>query len=182
MHVVPGEQRAARPVFAFASSARGILATMAQTPQGQTTRTAAAAAARPRRGAGRRTHAWRRRARFARAGFADPTLVLRWDEIAGAETARLARPLKLSEGPSGGVLTLKAEPGAAALPAAREPRAVRADQRLSRPAGGRAAAIRARARSRRVRSCLPAPAPRPPVPATDPARNMRGRKGFARPC
>jgi len=50
---------------------------------------------------------------FSRAGFSDPTLVLRWDEIAGPETARLARPLRLSEGPNGGVLTLKAEPAAA---------------------------------------------------------------------
>ena len=51
-------------------------------------------------------------AAFARKGFTDPTLVLRWAEIAGPEVARLARPLKLSEGPTGGVLTLKAEPGA----------------------------------------------------------------------
>jgi hypothetical protein len=50
---------------------------------------------------------------FARAGFRDPTLVLRWEEIAGPEVARLACPVKLSEAASGGVLTLKAEPGAA---------------------------------------------------------------------
>jgi len=50
---------------------------------------------------------------FAKAGFSDPTLVLRWNEIAGAEVARLARPLKLSKGANGGVLTLKAEPAAA---------------------------------------------------------------------
>ncbi|HSZ75571.1 MAG TPA: DciA family protein [Rhizomicrobium sp.] len=50
---------------------------------------------------------------FARAGFRDPTLLLRWEEIAGAEVARIARPFRLNEGPSGGVLTLKAEPGAA---------------------------------------------------------------------
>src|SRR5689334_24352128 len=53
------------------------------------------------------------RAAFVRAGFLDPTLVLRWTEIAGAETARIARPLRLSEGASGGVLTLRAEPAAA---------------------------------------------------------------------
>ncbi|HXS07291.1 MAG TPA: DUF721 domain-containing protein [Rhizomicrobium sp.] len=52
-------------------------------------------------------------AAFSRAGFTDPTLVLRWTEIAGPEVARIARPLKFSEGPSGGVLTLLAEPGAA---------------------------------------------------------------------
>jgi hypothetical protein len=50
---------------------------------------------------------------FSRAGFRDPTLLLRWEEIAGAETARMARPIRFSEGAEGGVLTLKAEPGAA---------------------------------------------------------------------
>jgi len=49
---------------------------------------------------------------LARAGFADPTLVLRWEEIAGTDVARIARPIRLSEGASGGVLTLKAEPAA----------------------------------------------------------------------
>ena len=53
------------------------------------------------------------RTAFSRAGFADPTLVLRWQEIAGEATARLARPVRLKEGPAGGVLTLRAEPGAA---------------------------------------------------------------------
>ena len=52
-------------------------------------------------------------AAFVRAGFSDPTLVLRWDEIAGPEVARLAQPLKFSDGPSGGTLTLRAVPGAA---------------------------------------------------------------------
>ena len=52
-------------------------------------------------------------AAFARAGFTDPSLVLRWTEIAGPEIARIARPLKFAEGASGGVLTLLAEPGAA---------------------------------------------------------------------
>jgi hypothetical protein len=51
------------------------------------------------------------RAAFSRAGFNDPTLVLRWAEIAGPEIARIARPLKFSE--ANGVLTLMAEPGAA---------------------------------------------------------------------
>jgi hypothetical protein len=49
---------------------------------------------------------------FAKAGFRDPTLVLRWREIAGSEVARVAQPFRMAEGPSGGVLTLKAEPGA----------------------------------------------------------------------
>lgn len=50
---------------------------------------------------------------FARKGFADPALVLHWSEIAGPEVARLAVPVKLSNGPSGATLTLKADPGAA---------------------------------------------------------------------
>ncbi len=49
---------------------------------------------------------------FARAGFRDPTLVLRWREIVGAEIANFAQPLRLAEGPAGGVLTLRAEPAA----------------------------------------------------------------------
>jgi hypothetical protein len=50
---------------------------------------------------------------FQRAGFTDPTLILRWQEIAGDGTAALTQPVSLKEGPSGGVLTLRAEPGAA---------------------------------------------------------------------
>ena len=49
---------------------------------------------------------------FERAGFSDPTLVLRWNEIVGLEIARFAQPLRMTEGPSGGVLTLKADPAA----------------------------------------------------------------------
>ena len=48
-----------------------------------------------------------------RAGFLDGTLVLRWVEIAGADLARVARPVRLTEGPEGGVLTLRCEAGAA---------------------------------------------------------------------
>ena len=51
-------------------------------------------------------------AAFARAGFADTTLVLRWADIVGPEVARLAQPLKLVDNPTGGVLTLKAEAAA----------------------------------------------------------------------
>jgi hypothetical protein len=52
-------------------------------------------------------------AAFARAGFADPTLVLRWREIAGPDVARIAQPLRISRSASGTVLTLKADPAAA---------------------------------------------------------------------
>jgi hypothetical protein len=49
---------------------------------------------------------------FARAGFADATLLLRWADIAGAQVARIARPAKWQDGPEGAVLTLKCEAGA----------------------------------------------------------------------
>ncbi len=52
---------------------------------------------------------------FARAGFPDSTLILRWPDIAGAAVARLCRPLKWQEGESGATLTLKCEAGAAVL-------------------------------------------------------------------
>ena len=53
------------------------------------------------------------RAGFERAGFLESGLVLRWKEIVGPEVARIARPLRFAEGPTGGVLTLKADPAAA---------------------------------------------------------------------
>jgi len=112
------------------------------------------------------------RAAFVRAGFADPTLILRWAEIAGAETARLARPVKLVEGPAGGVLTLKAEP-AAALFLQHESRALCA--RINAYLGRTAIT-----KLRFVQSSLTLP-PAPPAPrkakepfATDPARRWRG--------
>jgi hypothetical protein len=49
---------------------------------------------------------------FARAGFADATLLLRWAEIAGPQIAQIARPLKWQDGPEGATLTLKCEAGA----------------------------------------------------------------------
>ncbi|HEY1632174.1 MAG TPA: DciA family protein [Rhizomicrobium sp.] len=114
---------------------------------------------------------------FARAGFADPTLVLRWDEIAGPDVAALARPVRLSEGASGGVLTLKAEP-AASLFLQHESRALcdRINAWLGRPAI---------ARLRFVQGPL---APRPRQPAKprpkgqaqpgDPVHNFQGPEGL----
>lgn len=52
------------------------------------------------------------RAGFERAGFLESGLVLRWKEIVGPEVARIARPLRFTEGPTGGVLTLKADAAA----------------------------------------------------------------------
>lgn len=113
------------------------------------------------------------RTAFARAGFADPTLVLRWAQIAGAETARLARPIKLSDGPSGGVLTLKAEP-AAALFLQHDSRALcaRINSYL-----GRVAVVRLRFVQGPLASRLPLPPKRPKAvepPTTDPARRWQG--------
>jgi hypothetical protein len=52
---------------------------------------------------------------FARAGFADSSLVLRWAEIVGDDVACVASPVKLQKDPQGAVLTLKCEPGALVL-------------------------------------------------------------------
>ena len=52
---------------------------------------------------------------FARAGFLDPSLVLRWAEIVGEDVAHVATPVKMQADPQGAVLTLKCEPGAVVL-------------------------------------------------------------------
>ena len=114
------------------------------------------------------------RTAFARAGFSDPSLVLRWSEIAGSETARLARPIRLSEtAGGGGILTLKAEP-AAALFLQHESRALcaRINSYLGRVAVSRL---------RFVQGALAQPHSPPPKrpkavePApTDPARRWQG--------
>ena len=116
---------------------------------------------------------------FVRAGFSDPTLVLRWNEIAGAEVARLAQPLKFSEGPSGGTLTLRAVPGAA-LFLAHEKRNLceRINAYLGRPAVAQLKFSQG--------ALLPRPPPLKPVkpphplPPNDPSRRYRGPEGLAR--
>ena len=115
---------------------------------------------------------------FARAGFSDPTLVLRWSEIAGPEVARLAQPLKFSEGPSGGALTLRALPGAA-LFLAHEKRALceRINAYLGRPA-----VVQIKF-SQGALSPRPPPQPKQkvagPLPPSDPARRYEGPEGLA---
>jgi hypothetical protein len=52
---------------------------------------------------------------FARAGFADMSLVLRWPDIVGPDIARVAQPLKWQDGAEGAVLTLKCEGAARVL-------------------------------------------------------------------
>ena len=114
-----------------------------------------------------------------RAGFGDPTLVLRWQEIAGSEVARLARPLKFSEGPSGGTLTLRAAPGAA-LFLAHEKRALcdRINAYLGRPAVAQLKFSQG--------AFLPPPPipprqkPAGPLPAGDPSRRYQGPERLAK--
>ena len=116
---------------------------------------------------------------FVRAGFSDPTLVLRWSEIAGPEVARLAQPLKFSDGPSGGTLTLRAVPGAA-LFLSHEKRALceRINAYLGRPAVSQLKFSQGAPLPR-----TPAPTPEKaagPLPPDDPSRRYQGPEGLAR--
>ncbi len=110
---------------------------------------------------------------FVRAGFADPAILLHWDEIAGADTARLARPIRFTEGPSGGVLTLKSEPGAA-LFLQHETRALteRINAYLGRPAVTRLRFVQGPLAKRPVQP--PRRVSSAPVPAGDPANAFNG--------
>jgi hypothetical protein len=110
---------------------------------------------------------------FAKMGFADPALVLRWREIAGAEVARLCRPLRFTEGPQGGTLTLKALPGAA-LFLGHETRTLtdRINRYLGRPAVARLKFVQGA-----ILPPRPAPVLRRPAANTagaDPANGWRG--------
>jgi len=116
---------------------------------------------------------------FVRAGFTDPALVLRWNEIAGPEVARLAQPVKLAEGPSGGTLTLRAVPGAA-LFLSHEKRSL--CERINAYLG-RAAVVQIKF-SQGV--LLPRPAAAKPekkagpLPPNDPSRRYQGPEGLAK--
>jgi hypothetical protein len=118
-------------------------------------------------------------AAFLRAGFSDPTLILRWQEIAGPEVARLARPLKFSDGPSGGTLTLRAAPGAA-LFLAHEKRALcdRINAYLGRPA-----VTQLKFSQGAFLPQPPAPQrqkPAGPLPPGDPSRRYDGPEGLTK--
>jgi hypothetical protein len=109
-------------------------------------------------------------AAFARMGFSDPALVLRWPEIAGPEVARLCQPLRFSEGPNGGTLTLKALPGAALfLGHETRPLTARINQFLGRPAVARLkfvqGAFRPPPAPPQIRRAAPAPKERDPANA-----------------
>ena len=116
---------------------------------------------------------------FVRAGFTDPALVLRWNEIAGPEVARLAQPVKLADGPSGGTLTLRAVPGAA-LFLSHEKRSL--CERINAYLG-RAAVVQIKF-SQGV--LLPRPAAAKPekkagpLPPNDPSRRYQGPEGLAK--
>jgi len=118
-------------------------------------------------------------AAFVRAGFSDPSLVLRWSEIAGPEVARLAQPLKFSDGPSGGTLTLRAAPGAA-LFLAHEKRALceRINAYLGRPAVTQIkfsqGALLPRLPPRKTEKAAG------PLPSGDPSRRYQGPDGLAK--
>jgi hypothetical protein len=109
---------------------------------------------------------------YARKGFSDPTLVLRWAEIVGPEVARFTVPVKLSSGVNGGTLTLKAEPGAS-LFLAHETRdlCARINAYL-----GRAAVAKLRFVQAPLTMRPPAPSPRHPgkLAEDDPARSFEG--------
>lgn len=113
---------------------------------------------------------------FARKGFDDPTLVLRWTEIVGAEVARLAVPVKLSSGASGGTLTLKAEPGAS-LFLQHETRELcdRINAYLGRPVVAKLRFVQAPLALR-----PPPPGPRRPgaLRPDDPVRRFKGSEGL----
>lgn len=118
-------------------------------------------------------------AAFARAGFRDPSLVLRWNEIAGPEVARIAQPLKYSESVSGGILTLRAAPGAA-LFLGHEKRAL--CERINAYLG-RAAVNQIKFSQGALLPPPPKPKPQKaagPLPPSDPSRRYEGPEGLAR--
>lgn len=116
---------------------------------------------------------------FARAGFADPSLVLRWPEIAGPEVARLAQPTRLTEGPAGGTLTLSAVPGAA-LFLAHEKRTLceRINAYLGRPAVAQIKFSQGAPLTPPARQ--PRQQPAGPLPPADPSRRYTGPEGLTR--
>jgi hypothetical protein len=110
---------------------------------------------------------------FARAGFRDPALVLRWREIVGQEVANYAHPLRLTEGPSGGVLTLIAEPAAAVF-LQHETRSLcaRINAFLGRDAVARLRFVKGGTGPRPTARARPEPPPQ--VPNDDPALAFSG--------
>jgi len=116
---------------------------------------------------------------FVRAGFTDPTLVLRWSEIAGPEVARLAQPVKFTEGPSGGILTLRATPGAALFLAhEKRPLCERINAYLGRPAVTQLKFSQGAFLPPSQKP--PRQKPAGPLPPEDPSRRYQGPEGLTR--
>ena len=117
------------------------------------------------------------RSAFVRAGFKDPTLVLRWAEIAGEEAASLTQPVSLKEGPNGGVLTLRAEPGAAVF-LQHDSRALCG--RINAYLGGPIVAQLRFVQGAVIRPQKPAARPAPPSPVSpnDPVQKYQGPEGL----
>ena len=116
-------------------------------------------------------------AAFVRAGFTDPALVLHWNDIAGPEIARMARPVRFSQ--KDGVLTLQAEP-AAALFLGHESRALvgRINAYLGRHAVQRLKFVQSPLASR---PAVPPPArPEAAVKNSDPAVRYQGPEDLAK--
>ena len=110
-------------------------------------------------------------AAFTRAGFNDPALVLHWVEIAGAEVARIARPVRFSA--RDGLLTLLAEP-AAALFLGHETRslAARINAYLGRDAVKKIKFVQGRLTQEPALPPLPRPAKA--INSSDPSNTYRG--------
>jgi hypothetical protein len=118
-------------------------------------------------------------AAFARAGFRDPSLVLRWSEIAGPEVARLAQPFKFTDSPTGGILTLRTAPGAA-LFLGYEKRSLceRINAYLGRPAVQQLKFSQGALLPQKPRQQPLKPAGH--LPPTDPSRRYEGPEGLAK--
>lgn len=112
---------------------------------------------------------------FARLGFKNPVLVLRWREIAGAEVARLAQPMKLT----GAILTLRAVPGAA-LFLAHEKRSLceRINAFLGHPAVSQIKFVQGQPTAP-LRAMSAAPKPAHALPPADPSHHYQGPEGLA---
>jgi len=116
-------------------------------------------------------------AAFVRAGFSDPALVLHWNDIAGPEIARMARPVRFSQ--KDGVLILQAEP-AAALFLGHEARALagRINAYLGRAAVQRLKFVQSPLASR---PAVQAPArPEAMIKNSDPAARYQGPEKLAK--
>jgi hypothetical protein len=113
-------------------------------------------------------------AAFARAGFADPALVLHWQDIVGPEVARLARPVKLSQD---GTLTLLCEPAAAVF-LGHESRSLlsRIHEWAGRPLATRLKFVQGALAQKNAPPPLPRPASS--APPDDPALAYQGPDGL----